>query len=79
MNPGFAAYLAKKNNKGGLSGGNAVAPGQPAMSEPTVGVKNTQFEKLNTTKAQVATRVPQGKSHAKVIGAPKNLKHGKYL
>lgn len=80
MNPGFAAYLANKNNKGDMSLNPSMAPMQPkGKQQASPGVSNSALQSLNNTKAKVATHVPKGKAHAKVMTPPKNMKHGRYL
>lgn len=73
-------FLKKKNNKGGMQIAREILPMQGRQGVmPTAGVKNMKFQSNNNTKAAVKTSVPQGKAHAKVMGAAANLKHGKYL
>lgn len=73
-------FLKKKGQKSGLQIAREILPMQgPQGIMPTAGVKNTKFQSNNNTKAAVKTSIPQGKAHAKVMGAAANLKHGKYL
>jgi hypothetical protein len=68
MNPGFAAYLArKKANKTAPSNVPSVAPNTNLVPKtPVVAPVASSFAKV-------------AKRHSKVKVAPQNLKHGKYL
>jgi len=65
MNPGFAAYLAKKK-AGGVA--------------PKADVENAADAKMPGDKKEDASSMNKvAKRHAKVMTAPKSLKQGKYL
>lgn len=74
-------FLKKKNHKAGLTPDRATLPHQlgSELPLPQIGVKNTAKETTSNTQAPMNRQIPQGKPHAKVMGASQNLKHGKYL
>lgn len=75
-----SGFLQKQNNQGGLDHNRSIAPNQGRQGVlPVSGVNNTSMASLNNTKAPMTRTVPQGKPHAKVVGAPKNMQHGRYL
>jgi hypothetical protein len=83
MNPGFAAYLARK--KAGKTAPNTnLAP--KSVITPGSKVDKNMERKLGIKPGSPADKKMEAsgfgqvaKRHSKVMTAPKNLKHGKYL